>query len=69
MREISTDLLPKMSKAKMSSFLRELDVLLTKLHEDTAEAKRTYREIDKLKRSNDRSFERMRRAVEKLESY
>ena len=56
-------------KGKLAAFGRELDAILLKIHENTIAAKLTYKEIDRLKKSNDRSFERMKRAVEKLETY
>ncbi|MBX3289357.1 MAG: hypothetical protein KF855_08415 [Acidobacteria bacterium] len=69
MQETLTNGLPKLSKTKMAAYERELDALLKRLRESNLAAKQTYKEIDRLRKSNDRSFERMKRAVEKLESY
>ncbi|MBX3245196.1 MAG: hypothetical protein KF685_12160 [Acidobacteria bacterium] len=55
-----------MSKAKEASFLKKLDGLLTQLRENNQATLEIRKEIAQLKRSNDRSFNRAKKAVDAL---
>jgi len=57
-----------LSKSKKATFSRRLELILDQLHENVVATREIQKESSKLKRSNDRSFERARKAVEALES-
>ena len=57
------------SKAREASFSKKLGVLLAQLHETNLETLKIRRDIDRLKKANDRSFERAKKAVEALAKY
>lgn len=48
---------------------KELDELLIKLNENVAEIRKINEESERLKKQNDVSFERMKRAVNSLSKY
>jgi hypothetical protein len=55
-----------MSKAKEASFLKKLDGLLVQLRENNRATLEIRKEIAQLKRADDRSFTRAKKAVEAL---
>ncbi len=60
---------PTISKRREESFSQKLEVLLAEFREKTRETRAIHKEIDKLRRSNERSFERARKAVDALSNY
>lgn len=62
-------LTPTMSKAKEARFSKKLDQLLTQLGENNRATLEIYKDIDKLRRSNEIAFSRARKAVESLAKY
>ncbi len=66
---MSQTLNPTLSKAKEASFAKQFDVLLLRLRENNRATLEIRKEIDKLKRTNERSFHRVKKAVEALEQY
>ena len=56
-------------KSKRAAFERQLNSLFAKLRENNDAARKAYKEIDRLKKANDRSFARLERAMKRLESY
>lgn len=57
---------PPISKAKVASFTKKLDQLLTQLRSNNRATLEIRKEIDRLKKTNDRSFNRAKKAVEAL---
>ena len=57
------------SKAKEASFMKKIDLMLSQIRENNRATLEIHKEIAKLKRSNDRSFRRAKKAVEALENY
>ncbi len=55
-----------MSKGKEASFLKKLDGLLAQLRENNQATLEIRKEIAQLKRANDRSFNRAKKAVDAL---
>lgn len=62
-------LTPTLSKAKELSFSKKLDQLVTQLRESNRATIEIYKDIDKLRRSNEVAFNRAKRAVEALAKY
>lgn len=62
-------LTPSLPKAKELAFSKKLDRLLSQLRENNQATKEIHKETDKLKRSNDLSFNRAKKAVESLANY
>ena len=60
---------PTLSKAKEASFSKKLDRLLIQLRENNRATLEIYKDIDKLRRSNDIAFRRAKKAVEALARY
>ena len=63
---MSQPLTPTLSKAKEASFLKKLDGMLGQLRENNQATLEIRKEIAQLKRANDRSFDRAKKAVEAL---
>ena len=59
----------EISKAKEETYLIEFENLLSKLKENTKSIKKENKEIERLRKSNDKSFGRLQRAVEDLKTY
>ena len=57
---------PTLSKAKEESFSKKLDQLLSQLRENNRATLEIYKDIKKLRRSNEVAFNRARKAVEAL---
>ena len=57
---------PPISKAKAESFSKKLDHLLAQLRANNLATLEIRKDIARLKRSNDRSFEKAKKAVEAL---
>lgn len=66
MNQVLNQMLPK---SKELAFSKKLDRLLSQLRENNLATKEIHRETDKLKRSNDRSFLRAKKAVDSLANY
>lgn len=60
---------PTLSKAKEESISRKLDELLARLRENNRATLNIYKDIEKLRRSNEKSFNRAKKAVEALAKY
>lgn len=60
---------PTLSKAKEESISRKLDELLARLRENNRATLNIYKDIKKLRRSNEKSFNRAKKAVEALAKY
>lgn len=60
---------PPLSKAKEESISRKLDDMLIRLRENNRATIEVYKDIEKLKRSNETSFRRAKKAVEALAKY
>lgn len=60
---------PTLSKAKEASFSRKLDELLARLQESNRATLEIYKDIDKLRRSNDIAYKRAKKAVDALSKY
>lgn len=59
----------EISKSKEKIYLKEIENLVSKLKETTKSIKNENKEIARLRKSNDKSFLRLKRAVENLETY
>ncbi len=59
-------LTPSLPKAKELAFSRKLDQLLSQLRENNRATLEIYKDINKLKRSNETAFNRAKKAVEAL---
>ncbi|MGD9564078.1 MAG: hypothetical protein AB7F88_15295 [Pyrinomonadaceae bacterium] len=59
-------LTPTLSKAKEVNFSKKLDRLLTQLRENNRATLEIYKDINKLRRSNEIAFNRAKKAVEAL---
>lgn len=57
------------SKSKEASFSKKLGLMLAQLHETNLETLKIRKDINRLKKANDRSFERAKKAVEALAKY
>ena len=66
---MNQSLTPTLSKARELSFSKKLDQLLSQLRESNRATLEIYKDINKLRRSNDMSFNRAKRAVEALAKY
>jgi hypothetical protein len=62
-------LIPKLSKAKEMAYSQDIDALLSRLKENIRAIKETNRQIERLRKTNDKSFDRAKRAVEGLRVY
>ena len=60
---------PSLSKNQEPTRLKMFDMMLSQLRENNRATQEIHKEIQKLKRSNDRSFNRAKKAVEALENY
>ena len=59
----------EISKTKEKSYSREIDNLLSKLKENCNLMKTENKEIARLRKLNDKSFEKLKRTVESLQTY
>ena len=59
----------EISKTKEKSYSREIDNLLSKLKENCNSMKTENKEIARLRKLNDKSFEKLKRTVESLQTY
>jgi len=66
---MSQSMNPTLSEAKKASILKKLDELLVRFRENNRATREIYKDIEKLKRSNEISFRRARKAVEALAKY
>ncbi len=66
---MSQSLNPTLSEAKEASISRKLDELLARFRENNRATREIYKDIEKLKRSNEISFRRAKKAVEALAKY
>jgi len=60
---------PSLPKSKEAALNREIDDLLATMKQNIQAIKNSNKQIDKLRTTNDRSFERMKRAIEGLRNY
>ena len=66
---MNTTLNASLPKSKEVAYNKKLDILLSQLRENNNATKEIYKDIDKLKKSNDRAFARAKRAVDALANY
>jgi predicted patatin/cPLA2 family phospholipase len=59
----------EISKAKEKSYLREIETLLSRLKENSKSIKSENKQIERLRKANDKSFVKLKRAVESLQTY
>ncbi len=59
----------EISKSKEKSYLKEIELLLSKLKENNESIKNENKQIERLRKSNDKSFLRLKQVVESLETY
>lgn len=59
----------EISEAKERSYLQEIENLLSKLKENSKSIKDENRQIERLRKSNDKSFGKLKQAVENLQAY
>jgi hypothetical protein len=59
----------EISKAKEKSYLREIETLLSRLKENSKSIKSENKQIERLRKANDKSFVKLKRAVENLQTY
>lgn len=60
---------PEISKTKEKHRLREIENLFLKLKENTITIKNDNKEIERLRKSNDKSFGKLKIALENLRTY
>lgn len=66
---MNTTLNASLPKSKEVAYNKKLDILLSQLRENNNATKEIYKDIDKLRKSNDRAFARAKRAVDALANY
>ena len=59
----------EISKSKEKSYLQEIDSLLLKLKENSQFIKTENKQIAQLRKSNEKSFGKLKQAVENLRAY
>lgn len=60
---------PVMTKSKADAYVKTIDELLNKLRENNRISKENHKEIQRLRKSNDKAFERAKAAVDRLATY
>ncbi len=59
----------QISKSKEQNYLQEIENLLFRLKENSKTIKSENKQIERLRKANDKSFGRLKQAVENLKSY
>ena len=59
----------EISKAKEKSYLQKIESLFLKLKENSKNIKQENKQIERLRKANDKSFLRLKQAVEDLRAY
>lgn len=59
----------EISKSKEKSYLNEIESLFLKLKENSKTIKQENKQIERLRKLNDKSFSRLKQAVENLRAY
>jgi hypothetical protein len=60
---------PEISEAKEKTYLQEIENLFSVLKENNKSIKSENKEIERLRKSNDKSFGKLKQAVESLQTY
>jgi uncharacterized protein YaaN involved in tellurite resistance len=59
----------QISKSKEQNYLQEIENLLFKLKENSKTIKNENKQIERLRKANDKSFGKLKQAVENLRAY
>lgn len=59
----------RIGKSKEQNYLREIESLLFKLKENSKSIKNENKQIERLRKANDKSFGKLKQAVENLRAY
>lgn len=59
----------EISKTKEESYLREIEDLFLKIRDNNKSIKQENKQIERLRKTNDESFARLRQTVENLRAY
>lgn len=59
----------EISKAKEQTYLQEIESLLFKLKENSKSIKNENKQIERLRKSNDKSFGKLKQIIERLQVY
>ncbi len=59
----------EVGKSKEKTYLQEIENLFSRLKENSKSIKNENRQIERLRKSNDKTFGRLKQAVENLQAY